>query len=148
MLRLTHIIGSATDAELASRLHGLAHDDLVETVTLDASDIARKRLRVTTDRGTDCAIDLERSAALFNGAVLLLEPRRAVLVRLSEPGWLGLTPVDAAAALELGYSAGNLHWKVRFAGSTLQVALDGPPDDYLARLAPLIDAGRVRLVEP
>ena len=44
---------------------------------------------------------------------------------------------------KLGYHAGNLHWRVRFAGEALLVALEAPMDDYLARLAGLIRDRRV-----
>ncbi|KPY61394.1 Urease accessory protein UreE 1, partial [Pseudomonas syringae pv. solidagae] len=55
-----------------------------------------------------------------------------------------LQPRDAAAALELGYFAGNMHWAVRFAGDTLQILLNGPEADYLERLAPMLADGRVQ----
>jgi urease accessory protein len=54
-----------------------------------------------------------------------------------------LQPRDAAAALELGYFAGNMHWKVGFAGSALRVAVQGPLESYLDRLAHLMQDGRV-----
>ena len=147
MLRLTQILGNATDPAIAERLHALEHDGRVETIVLDAADTARKRLRVQTDKGTDCAVTLARSERLANGAVLLLEEDRAVVVRMRETVWLALRPRDLAAALELGYSCGNLHWRVRFEGAVLNVALDGPRETYLARLAQHLADGRARIIE-
>ena len=147
MLRLTRIIGIATEPAIAERLHALDHDGRVETIALDAADTARKRLRVATDKGTDCAIALARSERLVNGAVLLLEPARAVVVRMRETTWLALGPRDLAAALELGYFCGNLHWRVRFEDAVLKVALDGPRASYMARLAQHLEDGRARLVD-
>ena len=147
MLRLTRILGNATEPEIAERLHVLEHDGRVETITLDAADTARKRLRVATDKGTDCAVALARSDRLANGAVLLLEDERAVVVRMRETVWLALGPRDLAAALELGYFCGNLHWRVRFEGAVLKVALDGPRETYLARLAQHLADGRARIIE-
>ena len=144
MLRLDSILGLATDAATAHRLHALEHAGKVEYVVLAGEDTARRRLHVTTDRGTECAIMLPRSERLTNGAVLLLEPDRAVVVRLAEEAWLALVPRDAAAALELGYFAGNMHWPVRFDGDTLRIALHGPLDGYLDRLDHLFKDGRVR----
>ncbi|MGH6960856.1 MAG: hypothetical protein ACREE7_10250, partial [Dongiaceae bacterium] len=60
MLRLESIVGQATDAALAERLHHLEHDGKVEYIHLAAEDTARRRLHVATDRGTDCAILLPR----------------------------------------------------------------------------------------
>jgi urease accessory protein len=144
MLRLQTIVGLATDAALAERLHRLEHDGKVEYIHLAGEDTARRRLHVATDRGTDCAILLARSDRLANGAVLLLERDRAIVVRLKEEAWLALAPRDAAAALELGYFAGNMHWPVRFEGTTLRVALQGPVQSYLERLDHLLADGRVR----
>jgi urease accessory protein len=115
----------------------------VEYLTLSESDTQRHRLRAVTDKGTECAIALARSEHLVNGAVLLLEHGRAVVVRMQETPWLTLVPRDAAAALELGYFAGNMHWKVEFDGPRLRIALLGSLESYLERLAPLTADGRV-----
>ncbi|MGE0117359.1 MAG: urease accessory protein UreE [Dongiaceae bacterium] len=144
MLRLDSILGHATDADLAERLHHLEHDGKVEYILLAGEDTARRRLHVATDRGTDCAIMLPRAERLSNGAVLLLESDRAVVVRLKEAEWLTLQPRDAAVALELGYFAGNMHWPVRFDGASLKIALHGPAEDYLERLDHLLKDGRIR----
>jgi urease accessory protein len=115
-------------------------------VTLGADDMLRRRQRVTTDRGNECAIALAREDKLFDGAVLVLDHDRAVVVRAAETSWLAVAPADVAAAIELGYCSGNMHWRVAFAGSVLRIAMNGPKADYLARLAPLIAAGRVKEV--
>jgi urease accessory protein len=67
---------------------------------------------------------------------------------LNEQRWLGFEARDAAAAIELGYLAGNLHWKVRFAGASLWVQLEGDVAQYRARVAALLSDGRARLIEP
>jgi urease accessory protein len=67
-------------------------------------------------------------------------------VRTSEQNWLRLSPLTAGDALELGYLAGNLHWRVRFHDGDLLVALDGPTAAYLARVDALIAAGKVRVL--
>lgn len=144
MLQLTHILGLATDEAIAERLHALEHAGAVEEIVLDRQDMARRRLRARTDRGTDCAIALPRAERLANGAVLLLDPGRAIVVRMAEEAWLRLSPRDAAAALELGYFCGNMHWRVRFDGAAIALALEGPAQAYLDRLAHLIADGRVR----
>jgi urease accessory protein len=52
-------------------------------------------------------------------------------------------PQSAAAALELGYHAGNLHWRIRFDHDALLVAIEGPVEQYKNRIAPLLNSGRV-----
>jgi urease accessory protein len=143
MLLLERIVGLATEPQMADALHRLEHDGRVEYLTLTEADTQRHRLRALTDRGTECAIALPRTQHLSNGAVLLLEEHRAVVVRMQETDWLVLQPRDAAAALELGYFAGNMHWKVGFAGAALRVAVQGPLESYLDRLAHLMQDGRV-----
>jgi urease accessory protein len=143
MLKLETILGLNTDPDIAEALHHLEHHGQVEYLTLSQADTQRHRLRVLTDRGTECAIALPRHQQLVNGAVLLLEKERAIVVRMQETQWLILQPRDAEAALELGYFAGNMHWKVEFDAACLRVAVQGPLESYLERLAPLLRDGRV-----
>ncbi len=146
MLKLENIVGAATDAHIADRLHDLGHADRVEYLTLSQEDTHRHRLRATTDAGTECAVVLGRSEHLYNGAVLMLTDDKAVVVKMRDTEWLTLAPRDAAAALELGYFAGNMHWAVRFEGAWLRIALQGPVERYLERLEPYLDDGRARRI--
>jgi urease accessory protein len=146
VLHINGIIGGITDARLHAALHRLEHAGRVEYLTLGGDDMLRRRLRVTTDRGSECAIALAREDKLFDGAVLLLDADYALVVRAAATRWLEVQPIDLAAAIELGYCSGNMHWRVAFSGPVLRIALSGPKEEYLARLAPLIAAGRVKEV--
>ena len=126
MITITAIVGTASDPSLADRLHHLEHDDRVETLFVGEEDSSRRRLRGTTDKGTDVAIALARGDELVDGAVLLLDDTRAIVLRKAEQRWLRITPRDADAALEAGYCAGNHHWKVRFEPGALLIATQGP----------------------
>jgi urease accessory protein len=143
MLIIERIVGQSSDPGIADQLHELEHHGIVETLRLSAADVLRHRLRTISDRGTDCAIRLERHQHLSDGAVLWLDQQRAIVVQLDEQRHLMLQPRDAATALELGYFAGSMHWKVRFSGGQLAVLLAGPEADYLERLAPMLADGRV-----
>ncbi len=116
----------------------------MELLVIDRDDTPRRRLRGKTDKGTDVAIALERSDQLVDGAVLLLDEGRAVVLRVTQERWLRITPRDVDAALEAGYCAGNQHWRVRFEPGALLVATQGPAEHYLARLDPLL---RTRKIE-
>lgn len=146
MLKLEKIVGAATDAQIADRLHDLSHAGRVEYLTLSQEDTHRHRLRATTDAGTECAVVLGRSEHLYNGAVLLLTDELAVVVRMLETEWLTLAPRDTSAALELGYFSGNMHWAVRFEGAWLRIALQGPLERYLERVEPFLADGRARRI--
>jgi urease accessory protein len=139
------IIGRADDPALAERLHDLRHHGVVETLFIAPVDLPRRRFHSVTDNGTACFIALPRATELFDGAVLHLDGRRAILLRVGQQEWLRLLP-RADGALELGYLAGNLHWRVRFEGDCLLVARDRPLEDYIARLADLRRSGKVSVI--
>ena len=146
MLRIDTIIGARTDPAFDERLHRLEHGGRVEIVTIEPGDLDRRRLLAETAGGEKVAIQLPRDQKLFDGAVLFLDDERAIVVRAGQQRWLRIRPDKSEDALELGYHAGNLHWKVRFDGGDLLVALAGPEADYLARIEPLIASGRVSAV--
>jgi urease accessory protein len=143
MLLIDRVLGSRLDPALAERIHALEHRGAVDLLLVAAADVARRRWRATTHEGTDVAIALPRDQQLFDGAVLLLDHDRAIVVRVAEQRWLRLEPRTVADAVELGYHAGNLHWRVRFEGDALLVSLEAPVDDYLVRLGALMAERRV-----
>jgi urease accessory protein len=143
MQKLERIVGQASDPEIAGRLHGLQRAGRVEYLALQPEDMQRHRLRVTGDQGTEYAIAIPRRETLRDGAVLMLGEEKAVVVRSREQNWLRLKASDPDTALELGYFAGNMHWKVRFDGPVLEIALQGPEADYLTRLADFLADGRI-----
>ena len=148
MLRLNRILGQASDPAFFDRLHDLQHHGRLERILIGSDDAARHRLRVLTDAGTECAISLPRDQRLANGSILLIDEHRAILIAMRDEEVLKLAPADAAAALELGYFAGNMHWAVRFSGAELHILLHGPAETYLDRLHPLLAGGRIVRVEP
>ena len=148
MLTLTAIVGQASDPRLADRLHELSHAGRLEVLTVERDDTLRRRLRGVTDKGTEVAVALDRSEALSDGAVLLLDRHRAIVVRMSQENWLRVLPRDTDSALEAGYFIGNLHWRVRFEPGAILVALEGPESHYTGRLAHLTMQGKIRVVSP
>lgn len=147
MLRLHGIIGGVDDPAFRGLVHDLEHANGIELLFVPSSDAGRKRFRLLTDRGTDCAVSLDRDEDLFDGALLYIDPQRAIIARFGEQAIWRLRPADEAAALRLGWNAGNLHWRVRFEDDCLLVLLDGPLHDYRARILPLLDDGSVAEVE-
>jgi urease accessory protein len=143
MLTVTKIVGPATEPSLADKLHRLEHDHCVETLLVERDDTLRRRLRAKTDKGTDIAIALEQGDRLADGAVLFLDEGRAIVLRVTQERWLRLQPRDADAALELGYCAGNNHWRVRYEPGALLIAMQGPAEHYLARLDHLLKDKRI-----
>jgi urease accessory protein len=143
MRHIARVLGGRTEAHLAEPVHRLEQQGAVDVLALVPADTKRRRMRVRTRGGEDLSIGLPRDQGLFDGAVLLLEPDRAIVVRVNAERWLSLSPRSIADAVELGYQAGNLHWRVRFAGESLLVALEAPVDDYVARLGRMVTERRV-----
>jgi urease accessory protein len=143
MKSFTRVLGFASEPKIASLLHELSHRGCVEYLVLGRDDAARKRLRANTDKGTECLIAIPRNETLADGAVLELGDT-AVVVRMADERWLALEASDRSAALELGYFCGNLHWRVRFKADRILIALEGPEEDYLARLHHLLASGKAK----
>lgn len=145
-LLLDKILGHREDHELHEKLHGLGHHGgHVETLVVSAEDLPRRRFHGHTDHGTACFVALPRELSLTDGAVLYLSDTRAVVLKVGAQDWLKLQPLNDGA-LELGFLAGNLHWRVRFEDGLLLVAVDHPRETYLARLHELEHAGKVKVL--
>jgi urease accessory protein len=143
MITVTKIVGAASEPSIADRLHRLAHDDRVEFLIVDRDDVQRRRLRARTEKGTDLAIALGGSERLADGSVLFLDEERAIVLRVNQERWLRIKPRNTDAALELGYCAGNHHWRVRYEPGALLVSLQGPVEDYLSGLDLLLKQRRI-----
>jgi urease accessory protein len=140
------IVGHAGDEPYATAIHELGHAGKVEYLAIKPEEVARRRFRLVTDKGTDCAIALGRGEQILDGSVLHCDEELAIVVQLSERRWLSLDTPDKASAMELGYLCGNLHWKVRFEGGLIHVALEGPTQAYLDRLELMLQDRRVMIV--
>ncbi|AWZ18816.1 urease accessory protein UreE, putative [Roseovarius sp. TM1035] len=138
------IIGAADQPGFREDLHRLDHAHAVDHLRLSRSDLARRRFRGLTDAGREVAIALPRSQQLFDGAILELKASAALVVRVETEDWLRFVARDAATALRLGYFAGNLHWRVRFEGDVLLIAVETERRVYLDRLEPMIQSGEIR----
>lgn len=145
MITVTRVLGRASELPLAEELHRLEHEDGIEFLVIDQDDMPRRRLRCKTDRGTDITIALGSGDRLIDGAVLLLDKSRAIVVRVAPERWLRIKPLGSDAALEAGYCAGNHHWRVRFEPGAVLVAMHGPADDYLSRLDPLLKSRKIEV---
>jgi urease accessory protein len=143
MLRIDQVLGSRLEPAFSEEIHRLEHRGAVDVVNIPLADLARRRLLATTRGGEELAIALPRDQKLFDGAVLLIDGKRAIVVRAATERWMRLEPRSISDAIELGYHAGNLHWRVRFQGEVLFVALEGRPEDYTARLGEMISGRRV-----
>jgi urease accessory protein len=142
-LNINHVLGSRLEPAFSERLLRLEHHNAVDVVQLSDSELEQQRFLATTRHGQELAIALPRYQRLFDGAVLLLDDTHAIVVRAANRRWLRLEPRSLSDAIELGYQVGNLHWRVRFEGEALLVAIEGRPENYAVRLGELIWSRRV-----
>ena len=147
MQTLTYIVGNCSDPQIASRIDELTNHGRVEYLLLSREDTLRRRLRVSTDKGTDCAVALSRSSKLVNGSVLYLTENKAIIVQMVEEEWLNIKPADIANALKIGYFVGNLHWQVKFDNHTIKISQESERSIYLNRLKPFIDSKAVEILD-
>lgn len=143
MLRVEKIIGTSSDGGVQQQLHRLEHAHAVDYLLLPRKDLARRRFRSSTENGREVAISLPRDEALFDGALLLLDQHEALIVKVEAESWLRLKVLDTSAALRVGFHAGNLHWRVKFDGNDLLVAIENETKTYLDRLDLLMEEGIV-----
>ena len=147
MIQINEILGHVHESNLSNQLHKLSHQDKVEYILLDHANLQRRRFRAKTDKGTDCAIAISRENKLSNGAVLLLEKDRAIVIKMAKDQWLSLKPVNTQTAIELGYFAGNMHWRVKFENNRLDIALDSSEEIYLDRLKDFFNEKKIIRIE-
>ena len=147
MLYIDKILGHKNSDEFSETIHRLSHLNQIEYLTVSPEEISRKRLRLKSNKGTDCAIAIDREEQLVDGAILTLSKNRAIVVKVNVRKWLILKVDNIEASLSLGYFIGNLHWKVEFQGETIAVALEGPKDTYLKRLENFIFSENIEVID-
>lgn len=108
MLVVHEILGSIREERFAGRR--------IERLMLDSIQAQRRRQLASTDQGTEIALDLERGAYLADGAVVLDDGERIIVVeRAPEPALVvrlasHLTLQETVAqAVRLGHAFGNQH---------------------------------------
>lgn len=147
MIRIDKIVGARThkgaEDDLNKQLHRLEHEHAVDFLILNRMDLARRRFRAKTQNGQDIAVSLPRDETLFDGAVLIATQTQAIVVKVEAEEWLRLKVPSKSAALQVGFHAGNLHWRVKFDEDDLLVAIEQDIGTYMDRLALLIKAGTV-----
>jgi urease accessory protein len=143
MRRIDRVLGSRLEPGFAAKIQQLEHRGAVDIVHIPKVDLIRHSLLIITRGGEELAVTLPREQRLFDGAILLIDDDRAIVVDAATERWLRLEPRSISDAIELGHQAGNLHWRVRFEGELLFVALEGRPEEYTSALEELISARRV-----
>jgi urease accessory protein len=116
----------------------------VERLHVASTDAAKPRLRLTTDAGTDVAIQLERGSYLYDGAVVDDDGERIIAVERAAENTLVIA-LDPALdrtgtieqALRIGHAFGNQHVPVELEQTEIRVPVLTSEDILLGTLAGL-----------
>ena len=128
------IIGSYSDDEYHNLIHEMEASGAVDFLELSNIDLSRRRFRHKTRMGVELAISLDRDIKLFDGAILEIKEKSAIVVKVKPEKWLKVRSKKAGLNLKLGYFAGNLHWAVRFADDSIFIEIQGNSTEYKNRL--------------
>lgn len=140
MRTFTSIVGHVSDDPLREVIERLSIQGKVSWLCVPACKFGRKRFRAVDQNGEGFGVALPRDSQLRDGSVLYVDEECAVVVDAEPTPRLRIRALSVPGALQLGWAAGHLHWKVRLDGCDLSVLLEGPREEYLRRIEPLIRA--------
>ena len=133
------IIGSYSDDEYHNLIHEMEASGAVDFLELSNIDLSRRRFRHQTRMGVELAISLDRDIKLFDGAMLEIKEKSAIVVKVKPEKWLKVRSKKADLNLKLGYFAGNLHWAVRFSDDSIFIEIQENSTEYKNRLESAFD---------
>ena len=125
---------SAREVKPAGQWHAAA----IDRVVLSADDRHRRRLVLTTERGTRFLLDLSHATVLRDGDGLDLDDGSIVCV---SSGVESLAEIESRTALDfvrLAWHLGNRHADVQILGSKLRIRRDHVLEDMVIGLGGLV----------
>jgi urease accessory protein len=113
----------------------------VDRIALDAHERHRRRIVLTTERGTRILLDLPQAIALRDGDGLLLDDGAIVRVAGRPESLLEITAANSSELARLAWHIGNRHIDVQIASDRLRIRCDHVIEDMLrglgARVTPI-----------
>jgi urease accessory protein len=108
----------------ATRIHSHIHGSPADVVVLDHDARHRRRMAMTGQNGLAFLLDLAEAEVIRDGAALILEDGREVLVEAAAEPLAELTPSDPAHAIRLAWHLGNRHLPTMFDGGAILIRRD------------------------
>jgi urease accessory protein len=113
----------------------------VDCIALDAHERHRRRIVLTTERGTRILLDLPQAIALRDGDGLLLDDGAIVRVAGRPESLVEIAAANPVELARLAWHIGNRHIDVQIADDRLRIRRDHVIEDMLrglgARLTPI-----------
>lgn len=114
---------------------------VADRVVLDADDRQRRRIVLTSEKGTQALLDLENPMALRDGDGLLLDDGSIVQVSGQPEHLLEITPSSPRDFVRLAWHLGNRHTDVQIADGRIRIRYDHVLEEMLrglgAKVTPL-----------
>jgi urease accessory protein len=118
--------------------------EAIDRVVLDADERYRRRIVMTTERGSKVLLDLPEATALCDGDALLLEDGTTVAVVARPEPLIEIAASDAAEQTailaRLAWHLGNRHTEVEIAGGRLRMRRDPVLERMLIGLGAVLTA--------
>lgn len=119
-----------------------AKSTAIDRVTLDACDRTRRRIVLTTEKGTQVLIDFDKPVTLRDGDGLVLEDGSVVLVAGQKEPLAEITASSPREFVRLAWHLGNRHSDVQIEGLRIRIRRDHVLEEMLRGLG-----GKVTAIE-
>jgi urease accessory protein len=111
-----------------------------DTVALDAHERHRRRVVLSSERGTKFLLDLAHATALRDGDGLVLDDGAIIRVIGRPEALVEITAANAHALARLAWHIGNRHVDVQIVGERLRIRRDHVIEDMLRGLGAQLSA--------
>lgn len=112
----------------------------VDRVVLDAGDRQRRRIVLTTEKGTRLLLDFAEPMMLRDGDGLVLEDGSIVVVAGQTEPLVEVTAKAPADLVRLAWHIGNRHTDIQFTGTGFRIRRDHVLEDMLRGLGARVTA--------
>jgi urease accessory protein len=112
----------------------------VDSITLDAHERHRRRVVLTSERGTKFLLDLPQAAALRDGDGLVLDDGAIVRIIGRPEPLIEIAAADAHELARLAWHIGNRHIDVQIVGDRLRIRRDHVIEEMLRGLGARLSA--------
>ena len=114
--------------------------DPVDEVLIDFDRRHRRRIVLTTERGSDVLIDFPQAVRLRNGDGLVLETGGVVRVRARPEPLLEIHAHDEGELVRIAWHLGNRHLPVQLLGDRIRIRFDHVIQDMVEGLGGHVEA--------
>jgi urease accessory protein len=111
-----------------------------DRVVLDAGDRQRRRIVLTSEKGTKLMLDFPEPVMLRDGDGLVLDDGSVVVVAGAAEALLELTTKAPLDLVRLAWHIGNRHTDVQFIGKALRIRQDHVLDEMVKGLGAAVTA--------